>query len=66
MTNEKRFKLDMDFREAMRRFARAAPDEIAKAEKQIDKEIKDVERRARQIDEGFEAGARTTKHRYRP
>jgi hypothetical protein len=66
MTNEKRLKLDMDFREAMRRFGRTDPAELARHEKGIDEEIKDVKRRAKQVDENFQAGARTAKHRYRP
>jgi predicted DNA-binding ribbon-helix-helix protein len=53
MTNEKRFKLDMDFWEAMKRFARTDPAELAQAVKEIDKEIKNVKRRAKQVDENF-------------
>jgi hypothetical protein len=66
MTNEKRFKLDMDFWEAMKRFARTDPAELAREDKEMDKEIRNVKRRAKQIDENIQAGASTTKHRYRP
>jgi hypothetical protein len=66
MSNEKPFKLDIGFMEALRRFTQTDPRELDKTEKEVDKEIRETKKRARLVEENFRSGARTTKHRYRP
>jgi hypothetical protein len=55
MTNEKRFKLDMDFAEALRRFARVDKNEVRDA---IDPDPERSERARKRIKEAREEIAR--------
>jgi hypothetical protein len=65
MSNEKPFKLDMGFMEALRRFAQTDPDELAEAKKKAEEEIREVDQYVEERKESIRRGARRTKHRLR-
>jgi len=65
MTNEKRYKLGMDFTEAVKRFAQTDPKELAEEKKRSEEEIQEIDRYVEERQESIRKGARRTKHRFR-
>jgi hypothetical protein len=65
MPNEKPFKLDMPFAEALRRFARVGKPELADAVGADLKKQDKVRKRIKEAEEEIDRGARSGKPRFR-
>jgi hypothetical protein len=66
MSNEKPFKLDMPFSEALKRFARVGKPELAEAiGADVDKQNR-VRKRIKEAEEEIQRGARSGKPKFRP
>jgi hypothetical protein len=65
MPNEKPFKLDMLFEEALRRFAQADPEEARDEQEKIARKEEEVEQYVREREDSIRLGARRSKKRFR-